>query len=130
MHPGLGLLTACSSSSKTTASNLPARHGTSTTAMSGMAPSASSGSSGVANDETIHIKNFAFTVPSHVSPGQKITIHNEDGEAHTVTSETGGAFNVDVPASSTATLTAPTTPGTYKFHCNFHGQMHGTLTVG
>jgi plastocyanin len=58
-----------------------------------------------------------------------ITIHNEDGETHSVTSDTGGVFDVNVPASSTVTLTAPTKPGTYKFHCNFHAQMHGTLTV-
>jgi plastocyanin len=27
-------------------------------------------------------------------------------------------------------LTAPTTPGTYKYHCTYHGNMHGTLVVG
>ena len=29
----------------------------------------------------------------------------------------------------TATFTAPAKAGTYKFHCNIHSQMHGTLTV-
>ena len=44
-------------------------------------------------------------------------------------STVGGAFDVNVPAVSTATLTAPTKPGMYAFHCNYHAQMHATLTV-
>jgi plastocyanin len=27
------------------------------------------------------------------------------------------------------TLTAPTEPGEYAFHCKYHPSMHGTLTV-
>ncbi len=29
----------------------------------------------------------------------------------------------------TATFTAPTAPGTYPYHCIFHANMKGTLTV-
>jgi plastocyanin len=27
------------------------------------------------------------------------------------------------------TFAAPTTPGTYPFHCRYHANMHGVLTV-
>ncbi|WP_259376023.1 cupredoxin domain-containing protein [Rhodococcus koreensis] len=30
----------------------------------------------------------------------------------------------------TATLTVPPAPGTYPFHCTYHSNMHGDLTVG
>ena len=30
---------------------------------------------------------------------------------------------------SHGTFTAPTEPGTYPYHCIFHGNMHGTITV-
>ncbi len=77
---------------------------------------------------TITIKNFAYQGPGTVAPGAKITVTNQDSEAHTVTADTGG-FNVTVPAGGSATFTAPTTPGSYAFHCNFHGNMHGSLVV-
>jgi len=34
-----------------------------------------------------------------------------------------------VPGGSTQTFTAPSKAGSYKFHCNIHSSMHGTLTV-
>ncbi len=82
-----------------------------------------------ASSGTITIKNFAYQGPGTVAPGAKITVTNQDAEAHTVTADTGGAFNVTVPAGSSATFTAPTAPGSYAFHCNFHGNMHGSLVV-
>lgn len=81
-----------------------------------------------ATTATITIKNFAYQGPGTVAPGAKITVSNQDSEAHTVTADTGG-FNVTVPAGGSATFTAPTTPGSYAFHCNFHGNMHGSLVV-
>ena len=55
----------------------------------------------------ITIKNFMFAVTGKIHPGEKIMVMNEDSEAHTVTADSGNAFDVAVPASSTATLTAP-----------------------
>ncbi|MDQ6849773.1 MAG: cupredoxin domain-containing protein [Actinomycetota bacterium] len=66
----------------------------------------------------------------HIRPGQKIMVHNEDSQAHTVTADQAGSFDVTVPASATVMLTAPSKAGSYKYHCNFHSNMHGTLTVG
>jgi plastocyanin len=37
--------------------------------------------------------------------------------------------NVNVKGNGTTTFTAPIKPGTYPYHCNFHGNMKGTLTV-
>jgi plastocyanin len=77
----------------------------------------------------ITIKNYGFMVPGGVSPGERITVHNDDTVTHTVTADTGGTFDVTVPASGTATLTAPGKAGSYAFHCTYHAEMHGTLVV-
>jgi plastocyanin len=50
---------------------------------------------------TITIEDFGFTTPASVSPGATITEDNEDGTAHTVTSDEGKAF--DDVASQAAT---------------------------
>ncbi|MDQ6642128.1 MAG: cupredoxin domain-containing protein [Actinomycetota bacterium] len=77
----------------------------------------------------IMIKNFAFAGTSTVHPGTKIMIMNMDSEAHTVTADTGKAFDVKVDPGKSVMLTAPSKPGTYAYHCNFHSSMHGTLKV-
>ena len=77
----------------------------------------------------ITIKDFKFTVPASVAPGSKITVKNQDGEAHTVTSATAGAFDVKADPGVTATFTAPTKAGSYPFVCKFHANMMGTLVV-
>ncbi len=59
-----------------------------------------------------------------------MTVKNNSGSQHTVTADdSSGGFNVTIDASKTATFTAPAKAGTYKFHCNIHNFMHGTLTV-
>ncbi|SDJ28317.1 Plastocyanin [Frankineae bacterium MT45] len=125
-----GILTACGSSA-TQSSPAPATSSTSAASTTGAAsPSASSTASTMpASAAMITIKNFGFTVTGDITPGEKVMVHNEDNEAHTVTADSGGAFDVNVPASSMATLTAPAKAGTYKFHCSYHSEMHGTLTV-
>lgn len=78
----------------------------------------------------IVISNYAYTVPAAVSPGQQITVVNKDDTSHTVTADQGNLFDVRVSGGGgVATITAPTTPGTYPFHCKYHANMHGTLTV-
>lgn len=57
-------------------------------------------------------------------------VENRDQVAHTVTADASGSlFDVTVDPGSTASFTAPTSPGSYKFHCRFHANMHGTLVV-
>ena len=82
-----------------------------------------------ASGPTISIADFRFISPPSVSPGAKVTVTNSDGAEHTVTADSGNAFNVEVDGKGTATLTAPSQPGTYAYHCNYHPMMHGQLIV-
>lgn len=78
----------------------------------------------------ITIKDFAFGNPVTVSPGAAVTVTNQDTAEHTVTADQGQAFDAEVKGGGgTATFTAPSQPGTYAFHCTYHPNMHGTLTV-
>ena len=43
--------------------------------------------------------------------------------------DSAGAFNLDIPANGTASLTI-TQPGTYQIHCRIHSSMKGTIVVG
>lgn len=54
---------------------------------------------------------------------------NMDGEAHTVTADTGSAFDDKATAGAVTTFTAPSKPGSYPFHCTYHSNMHGVLVV-
>ena len=92
----------------------------------GAAPSASASA---VEPVLITIKDFKYTMPASVAPGSKVTIKNADGQSHTVTSATRGAFDVTVEGGGSATFTAPTAPGSYPFVCTFHGNMTGTLVV-
>jgi plastocyanin len=75
------------------------------------------------------IEGFAFTTPVSVSPGAKVTVKNMDGVAHTVTADSGGAFDSPAPPGDSS-FTAPSAPGSYPFHCKVHPEMHGVLVVG
>ena len=77
----------------------------------------------------IHIRSFMFKVPVSVQAGTSVTVMNTDNEAHTVTADTGSAFDVKVDAGATATFTAPSKPGSYAFRCKYHSDMHGVLVV-
>ena len=77
---------------------------------------------------TIAISNFKFSTIS-VPAGSTVTVSNNDVPTHTVTSDDGTSFNVKVAPGKSVTFTAPSKPGTYKFHCNIHSSMHGVLTV-
>ena len=78
---------------------------------------------------TIYITEFAYKVPDSVAPGATLTVVNADADAHTVTSDPAGEFDVTVSGKSQATFTAPTKPGNYPFLCAFHRYMTSTLVV-
>lgn len=93
-------------------------------------PSGASSSAPQSGTATITIKDFGYQGPVSVSPGAKITVKNQDAQAHTVTSDDGKAFDAAADGGGgTATFTAPTTPGSYPYHCAYHSNMHGTLVV-
>ena len=78
----------------------------------------------------ITIKDFEYGAPLTVAPGAVVTVTNMDAAGHTVTADQGQAFDVDVRGSgATATFTAPSEPGSYPYHCTYHPNMRGTLTV-
>ncbi|SEB78940.1 cupredoxin domain-containing protein [Rhodococcus koreensis] len=117
-------LTACSDDGGSTVDYAPTPTVTDTMAM----PSSDGAVAAGANE--IVISGFAYTVPATVAPGAQVTIRNTDTAEHTVTADTGGTFDIEIEGGETATLTVPPTPGTYPFHCTYHSNMHGNLTVG
>ncbi|WP_211881311.1 cupredoxin domain-containing protein [Pseudarthrobacter albicanus] len=125
----------CASGGGSTATpSAPAPTATATASMPAESSSAMTSSPGtgsvMASAAAISIKDFAFGDPITVSPGATVMVTNMDTAEHTVTADQGSAFDVEVKGSGgTATLTAPSKPGTYAFHCTYHPNMHGTLTV-
>ncbi|MFD0278779.1 cupredoxin domain-containing protein [Kitasatospora sp. NPDC127111] len=81
---------------------------------------------------TVTIKDFLFHPDTlTVAPGTKITVTNQDSAEHTLTAVTPGKeFDTGLLAKGqSATITAPSTPGSYPFHCDVHPNMKGTLVV-
>jgi len=113
-------VTGCSSGTTTT---------TSPESTSAAAPSTSAATSVTAAGPTITIADMEFGAPLTVTPGATVTVVNSDGAEHSVTADSGSAFNVEVDGKGTATFTAPTQPGTYAYHCTYHPSMHGQLIV-
>ena len=108
--------------------------GSSTPASTGSPSAAAStpaSSPAAAAGPALIVAQFAYSPsPLRVSPGQVVTVTNRDGATHTVTSDQGGAFHSgDLNKGTPMTFTAPTKPGTYTFHCDYHASMHGTLVV-
>ena len=109
-------------------SNTSTQEKASGTATATASPTATAGQTS-GSGATITIASMSFGDPITVSPGAQIAITNKDSVEHSVTSDTAGKFSVDVDGSEEGTLTAPTEPGEYAFHCKYHPSMHGTLTV-
>ncbi|MYV53964.1 cupredoxin domain-containing protein [Streptomyces sp. SID3212] len=119
-----------SDSSSAPASSAPASSApASSSPPSSASPSSASPSSNA--KAKISIKNFKF-MPDKltVAPGTKITVTNNDTTTHTLTAITDKAWNTgDIAPGKSATFTAPTKPGAYKYMCTIHPFMKGTLTV-
>jgi plastocyanin len=103
--------------------------GTATATASPTATAEETSGPAAAGAATLTIANMSFGEPITVSPGAQITIKNDDSAEHSVTSDTAGKFDVEVEGKEQGTLTAPTEPGEYAFHCTYHPSMHGTLIV-
>lgn len=80
---------------------------------------------------TVLMAGLAFSpVTITVAVGTTVTWKNNDGIAHTSTSDTGVWDTGNLPAGS-STSTKFSTAGTFPFHCTYHGAMgmRGTVVV-
>lgn len=78
---------------------------------------------------TLTISGMAFSPATlTVTAGTKVTWTNSDYTNHTVTADDGsfdsGSFAQGASYSKTFTVV-----GTYKYHCNIHSTMKGTIIV-
>jgi plastocyanin len=85
---------------------------------------------GMGDMAMVDIVDFMYKGDVHVEPGRMVMVTNDDTEAHTLTSDDAGMFAVTVQAGGSAMFDAPTKPGSYAYHCDFHANMHGSLVVG
>jgi plastocyanin len=78
----------------------------------------------------VEIQNFSFHPPTiTVAPGARVNVTNTDQTTHTF-SAVNGSFDIGgLSGGTSASITAPTKPGTYAYRCNIHQYMHGVLTV-
>jgi len=84
---------------------------------------------GMGDMAQVDILDFMYKGAMMVKPGQMVMVTNDDAEAHTLTSDDTGMFAVTVQAGGSAMFDAPTKPGSYAYHCDFHANMHGSLVV-
>jgi plastocyanin len=63
-----------------------------------------------------------------VSVGTTVTWNNDDGTAHTSTSDTG-VWDTGNLAAGVSSTTKFTTAGSYPYHCAYHAGMKGTVIV-
>jgi plastocyanin len=118
--------TACGGSSTSTPEP---KTGTATATASPTATAGETSGPAANSAATITIADMNFGQPITVSPGAQITIKNTDSVEHSVTSDAADKFSVDVEGNKQGTLTVPTEPGEYAYHCKYHPSMHGTLIV-
>ncbi len=127
--PGGGPESTPATTSSSAASTSAAESTTGSPAVTSAAESTTGSPAVTSATVVITITNFAYQGPDSVSPGSTLTVKNEDSQAHTVTSDQGGLFDAVVPGGGNVVFTAPTTAGSYTYHCTYHGNMHGTLVV-
>ncbi len=78
--------------------------------------------------DVVAIENFQFSANT-VAPGTKLTVKNSDQAPHSVTADDKSFDSGIIGGGQSGTITAPTKPGTYAFHCTVHPEMHGVLTI-
>jgi uncharacterized lipoprotein NlpE involved in copper resistance len=78
---------------------------------------------------TISIKSFAFSpAVDTISLGTTITWKNNDGVAHTSTSNNGSWDTGSIPAGGSKT-TVFNAVGSFPYHCTIHPSMTGIIVV-
>ncbi|MDQ6650467.1 MAG: cupredoxin domain-containing protein [Actinomycetota bacterium] len=97
-------------------------------ACGGGSKSASTAPAAAGDSQVLTVKSFKFAEIT-VAPGATIRLVNDDDEPHTVTADDKSFDSKSFDKKAPGSLVAPSKPGTYKFHCEVHPSMHGTLTV-
>ncbi len=79
---------------------------------------------------SIVIKDFAYSPKTiTVKAGEKVSVTNMDLMGHSVTADDGSFDTGILSQNENGEFVAPTTPGTYTFHCVPHPSITGTLVV-
>lgn len=118
------------SSSADSGTSAPSKNTTESVPPTGEGSASSEATTPAAEPVVITIKDFAYSGAEKVAPGTEITVKNDDDAAHTVTADGKGGFDVVLQPGKSATFKAPGEPGKYDYHCTYHANMHGSLTVG
>jgi plastocyanin len=104
--------------------------GSTTTPPTSPGGGATGGSSSASSHVRITIKDFAFSPANFtVAPGATVSVTNNDGVAHTLTSTKQVFDSGNIAPGQTVSFTAPMTPGRYPYLCTIHPFMTGNLTV-
>lgn len=85
--------------------------------------------SGDAMAGMIHVDAGAFRDAAPVEAGAMVSVMNMATAAYTLTSDDGTSFSVTVPPGAVVSFKAPGKPGSYGYHSDGPGTMHGVLTV-
>jgi plastocyanin len=90
----------------------------------------SSNSSTPSSTDKVSIENFSFSPATiTVKKGTTVTWTNNDTTAHTVTADSGNAFDSGTMEQGKTFSHTFNSTGTFKYHCTLHSDMHGTVTV-
>jgi len=88
------------------------------------------GGSNPPSGNSISIVNMAFGPATlTVKTGTTVTWKNNDGIAHTVTSNDGTTFDSGTLAAGASFSFTANTAGTFAYHCTIHPGMTATLIV-
>ena len=91
---------------------------------------APAGDDGADDGEAPYIEAVDFSLTSvTVAPGAEVEVENEGEKPHTATADDGAFDSGTIEPGASGSITAPSEPGTYDFHCTIHPNMTGTLTV-
>ncbi len=116
-------LAACGGGSSSSSTTTTTSGATSTSA-------ATTSTSAAATSGSVTIKNFAFQpATTTVKAGSTITVTNQDNTTHTFTADNNAFDTGSIDAGTSKSLTAPSSPGSYPYHCTIHPFMHGRLIV-
>ena len=93
-------------------------------------PTSSNNSNNPPPPNSVSISGFAFNPSSlTVKAGVTVTWTNQDGTAHTVTSDNGAFTSSGNLATGAQYAFTFMTAGSYPYHCSIHPAMRGTITV-